>query len=280
MLQAWEAGDEEVVSLWRQMNGWVYEGFDATYQNHRRRFRQVLLRVGYLPAGQGAGGGRPAKRRVLQEGKRLGVGRFAGRGPGRKAAAPRRRHQRVHHPGPGHGRAEVPGFRLRQQHLRHRRRAELPHAGAAGHAQKAGQALRRRHSPPQLRHGGPALGQDEIARRHRGGCRRAGARRGGRRQSRHPRKRQNRRPDRCRAGGALPHAGPGRAEILPAESRPQEAHALQPRRVGEPGRRHGAVHSVFARPHCRHPPQSRRAGHRAKPPTGAASPSCTPPSAS
>ncbi|MDU0372518.1 arginine--tRNA ligase [Hymenobacter endophyticus] len=33
MLRAWEAGDEEVVSLWKQMNGWVYEGFDATYQN-------------------------------------------------------------------------------------------------------------------------------------------------------------------------------------------------------------------------------------------------------
>ncbi|MBD2766630.1 arginine--tRNA ligase [Hymenobacter sp. BT664] len=32
MLQAWEAGDEAVVSLWRQMNGWVYEGFDETYQ--------------------------------------------------------------------------------------------------------------------------------------------------------------------------------------------------------------------------------------------------------
>ncbi|MBF9237146.1 arginine--tRNA ligase [Hymenobacter sp. BT683] len=33
MLQAWEAGDEEVVSLWRRMNGWVYEGFDETYKN-------------------------------------------------------------------------------------------------------------------------------------------------------------------------------------------------------------------------------------------------------
>jgi len=31
MLRAWEAGDEDVVSLWRQMNGWVYEGFDETY---------------------------------------------------------------------------------------------------------------------------------------------------------------------------------------------------------------------------------------------------------
>jgi arginyl-tRNA synthetase len=33
MLRAWEAGDEAVVSLWKQMNGWVYEGFDATYTN-------------------------------------------------------------------------------------------------------------------------------------------------------------------------------------------------------------------------------------------------------
>ncbi|GAB3238705.1 arginine--tRNA ligase [Hymenobacter seoulensis] len=33
MLRAWEANDEEVVNLWKQMNGWVYEGFDATYQN-------------------------------------------------------------------------------------------------------------------------------------------------------------------------------------------------------------------------------------------------------
>ncbi|UYZ63487.1 arginine--tRNA ligase [Hymenobacter weizhouensis] len=32
MLRAWEAGDEQVVSLWRQMNGWVYEGFTETYQ--------------------------------------------------------------------------------------------------------------------------------------------------------------------------------------------------------------------------------------------------------
>ncbi|MBC8081821.1 MAG: arginine--tRNA ligase, partial [Hymenobacter sp.] len=32
MLLAWEAHDEAVVSLWKQMNGWVYEGFDATYK--------------------------------------------------------------------------------------------------------------------------------------------------------------------------------------------------------------------------------------------------------
>ena len=33
MLQKWEAGDEEVVSLWKKMNQWVYDGFEATYKN-------------------------------------------------------------------------------------------------------------------------------------------------------------------------------------------------------------------------------------------------------
>lgn len=33
MLIKWEQGDEEVVALWRKMNGWVYEGFDVTYDN-------------------------------------------------------------------------------------------------------------------------------------------------------------------------------------------------------------------------------------------------------
>ncbi len=32
MLRKWEAGDEAVVSLWKQMNAWVYAGFDATYR--------------------------------------------------------------------------------------------------------------------------------------------------------------------------------------------------------------------------------------------------------
>ncbi len=33
MLRKWESGDEEVVALWKEMNGWVYEGFDTTYRN-------------------------------------------------------------------------------------------------------------------------------------------------------------------------------------------------------------------------------------------------------
>lgn len=32
MLLKWEAGDEEVVSLWKTMNQWVYTGFDQTYK--------------------------------------------------------------------------------------------------------------------------------------------------------------------------------------------------------------------------------------------------------
>jgi arginyl-tRNA synthetase len=33
MLIKWEAGDNKVVSLWKEMNNWVYNGFDITYKN-------------------------------------------------------------------------------------------------------------------------------------------------------------------------------------------------------------------------------------------------------
>lgn len=32
MLQQWEAGNEEVISLWKTMNNWVYAGFEKTYK--------------------------------------------------------------------------------------------------------------------------------------------------------------------------------------------------------------------------------------------------------
>lgn len=33
MLIKWEAGDEDVVALWKMMNDWVYKGFETTYKN-------------------------------------------------------------------------------------------------------------------------------------------------------------------------------------------------------------------------------------------------------
>ncbi len=33
MLRKWEAGEEKTVALWEKMNGWVYEGFNETYEN-------------------------------------------------------------------------------------------------------------------------------------------------------------------------------------------------------------------------------------------------------
>ena len=33
MLQAWEAGDQNTIELWKTMNSWVYEGFETTYKN-------------------------------------------------------------------------------------------------------------------------------------------------------------------------------------------------------------------------------------------------------
>ena len=33
MLLKWEAGDEQVITLWKTMNQWVYDGFSKTYEN-------------------------------------------------------------------------------------------------------------------------------------------------------------------------------------------------------------------------------------------------------
>jgi len=38
MLRQWEAGDPEVRALWAKMNGWVYDGFNATYARLGVRF--------------------------------------------------------------------------------------------------------------------------------------------------------------------------------------------------------------------------------------------------
>ncbi|MBU3714918.1 MAG: arginine--tRNA ligase, partial [Ferruginibacter sp.] len=41
MLQDWEAGKPEVMALWKEMNGWVYEGFDITYKSIGSDFDKV-----------------------------------------------------------------------------------------------------------------------------------------------------------------------------------------------------------------------------------------------
>jgi len=41
MLKQWEDGDEEVVSLWKKMNGWVYDGFNQSYETMGVSFDKV-----------------------------------------------------------------------------------------------------------------------------------------------------------------------------------------------------------------------------------------------
>ncbi|MEH6306521.1 arginine--tRNA ligase [Olivibacter sp. CPCC 100613] len=41
MLRKWEAGDEGVMDLWRRMNGWVYDGFEETYEKMGITFDKV-----------------------------------------------------------------------------------------------------------------------------------------------------------------------------------------------------------------------------------------------
>lgn len=41
MLINWEAGKPEVISLWKEMNGWVYKGFDKTYEAIGSKFDKI-----------------------------------------------------------------------------------------------------------------------------------------------------------------------------------------------------------------------------------------------
>lgn len=41
MLLDWEAGDPTVMELWKNMNGWVYQGFDATYKRIGTDFDKI-----------------------------------------------------------------------------------------------------------------------------------------------------------------------------------------------------------------------------------------------
>lgn len=41
MLRKWESGDEEVRALWKRMNGWVYDGFSATYKTMGISFDKI-----------------------------------------------------------------------------------------------------------------------------------------------------------------------------------------------------------------------------------------------
>jgi len=58
MLRRWEQGDADTLQLWRTMNSWVYEGFDATYSRIGSRFDKTyyesdtyLLGKQYIDAG-------------------------------------------------------------------------------------------------------------------------------------------------------------------------------------------------------------------------------------
>ena len=41
MLRKWESGDEDVIGLWKKMNQWVYQGFDATFAKLMVSFESV-----------------------------------------------------------------------------------------------------------------------------------------------------------------------------------------------------------------------------------------------
>jgi len=54
MLQDWEAGDADVIQLWKTMNGWVYDGFEVTYKNLGVDFDQYYYESNTYLLGKGA----------------------------------------------------------------------------------------------------------------------------------------------------------------------------------------------------------------------------------
>ena len=52
MLLKWEAGDEPTVELWKTMNEWVYEGFDATYEEMGVSFDKIYYESDTYIAGR------------------------------------------------------------------------------------------------------------------------------------------------------------------------------------------------------------------------------------
>jgi arginyl-tRNA synthetase len=53
MLIDWEAGDVEVMDLWKRMNGWVYAGFDETYKRIGSDFDKVYYESNTYLLGKG-----------------------------------------------------------------------------------------------------------------------------------------------------------------------------------------------------------------------------------
>lgn len=63
MLRDWEAGNEEVLSLWNTMNSWVYEGFELTYSRLGVKFDQYYYESNTYKLGKD----------IVQEGLQKGV---------------------------------------------------------------------------------------------------------------------------------------------------------------------------------------------------------------
>ena len=67
MLVDWEAGDPEVINTWREMNGWVYAGFDETYKRIGSDFDRMYYESETYLLGKENGGGRLAQKCIFQK---------------------------------------------------------------------------------------------------------------------------------------------------------------------------------------------------------------------
>ena len=262
MLRRWEAKDPEVYTLWETMNGWVYEGFDVTYKALGVDFDKVYYESQTYLLGKS----------LVEEGLRKGVffrkednsvwidltadgldQKLLLRGDGTSVymtqdlgtAYRRFEDNRLDDMIYVVGNEQNYHFQVLKLVLK-----KLGYADWSDHI-------------THLSYGMVELPEgDEVARGHRGRCRRP------HREDGRYGPRDVRGVGQVRglhgAGGRCSglHGGSGRPEILHPEGRPQEDHALRPPGVHRLQRQHGPLHPVHPRPHPLRPAQGRGGGHR------------------
>ncbi len=74
MLLKWEANDPATVDLWKKMNGWVYEGFDATYKSMGVSFDKFYYESDTYLLGKDIVEEGSLKRSIFQKRKQLCLG--------------------------------------------------------------------------------------------------------------------------------------------------------------------------------------------------------------
>ena len=262
MLQAWEAGDEQVMALWHRMNGWVYDGFTATYQHigvdfdkfyyesgtyllGKERVAEGLAKGVFFQKENGSvwvdlqAEGLDEKLLLRADGTSVYITQDLG--------TAELKYQDFGYDSSIYVIADEQNYHMQVLQATLRKLGK-PYAEAIHHLSYGMVDL---PSGKMKSREGTVVDADELVREVEEAAKAATLEKG---------KTEGLSDDELQQ---LYHTlGLGALKYYLLKVDPKKAHALQPRRVGAAGGRHRAVHSVFLRPHRLHPAQGVGAGGR------------------